>query len=72
VPLDTKQVISETYTKPISWLGTEKLNLTLLNKLMTIDTGKVTVFIRELVVKLSFLRQVGILFFTVFQTGVWS
>jgi len=28
VPLDTKQVISETFPKPISWLGMEKLNLT--------------------------------------------
>ena len=28
VPLDTKQVILETFPKPISWLGMEKLNLT--------------------------------------------
>jgi len=28
VPLDTKQVISETFPKAISWLGMEKLNLT--------------------------------------------
>jgi len=28
VPLDTQQVISETFHKPISWLGMEKLNLT--------------------------------------------
>jgi len=28
VPLDTKQVISETLPKTISWLGMEKLNLT--------------------------------------------
>jgi len=28
VPLDTKQIISETFPKPISWLGMEKLNLT--------------------------------------------
>jgi len=28
VPLDTKQVISETFAKPISWLGIEKQNLT--------------------------------------------
>jgi len=28
VPLDTQQVISETFPKPISWLGMEKLNLT--------------------------------------------
>jgi len=27
VPLDTKQVISETFPKPISWLGMEKQNL---------------------------------------------
>ena len=28
VPLDTKQVISDTFPKPNSWLGMEKLNLT--------------------------------------------
>jgi len=28
IPLDTKYVISETFPKPISWLGMEKLNLT--------------------------------------------
>jgi len=28
VPLDTKYVISETFPKPISWLGMEKQNLT--------------------------------------------
>jgi len=28
VPLHRKQVISETFPKPISWFGTEKLNLT--------------------------------------------
>ena len=28
VPLDTKQVILETFPKPTSWLGIEKLNLT--------------------------------------------
>jgi len=28
VPLDTKQVILETFPKPIFWLGMEKLNLT--------------------------------------------
>ena len=29
VPLDTKQVISETFPEPISWLGMEKtLNVT--------------------------------------------
>ena len=28
IPLDTKQVISETFPKPISWLGMEKLNRT--------------------------------------------
>jgi len=28
VPLDTKQVILETFPQPISWLGVAKLNLT--------------------------------------------
>ena len=28
VPLDAKQIIVETFPKPISWLGMEKLNLT--------------------------------------------
>jgi len=28
VPLNTKQVISEMFPKPISWLGMEKQNLT--------------------------------------------
>jgi len=28
VPLDTKQVISEMFRKPISWAGNEKQNLT--------------------------------------------
>jgi len=28
VSLDTKWIISETFPKPISWLGVEKLNLT--------------------------------------------
>jgi len=28
VPLDTKQVILETFPKPFSWLGMKKLNLT--------------------------------------------
>jgi len=28
VPLNTKQVISEMFPKPVSWLGIEKLNLT--------------------------------------------
>jgi len=28
VPVGKKQVISETFPKPISWLGMEKLNLT--------------------------------------------
>ena len=28
VPLNTKQVILETFPKPISWPGMEKLNLT--------------------------------------------
>jgi len=27
VPLDTKQIISETFSKPSSWLSMEKLNL---------------------------------------------
>jgi len=35
VPLDTKKVISETFPKPISWLGMEKLYLTQQNHTYT-------------------------------------
>ena len=35
VPLDIKQVISETLPEPISWLGMEKQNLTQQNHTLT-------------------------------------
>jgi len=40
VPLDTKQVISETFPKPIFWLDMEKLNLNLTQQKHTFTNQK--------------------------------